>query len=79
MGVVSQYMANSQPQYWIFAEQILQCLKSTLTPKGLYVHGVAKLVLGSITWYLSIFRFWESFCEHVTCNKLRGSTTFIIF
>jgi hypothetical protein len=50
-----------------------------LTPKGPYVHGVAKPVLGNITWSLSIFRFFEFFCEHAPWNKFHGSTNFIIF
>jgi hypothetical protein len=50
-----------------------------LTPKGLNVPGVTKLVLGNVTWPHFSFRFFETFCEHASRNKLHGSTSFIIF
>jgi hypothetical protein len=31
-----------------------------------------KPVLVSITWAHIIFRFFETFCEHESCSKLRG-------
>jgi hypothetical protein len=50
-----------------------------LTPKGWNVYTTNKPVLGSITWSPFIFRFFETFCENAPCNKLHGSTNFIIF
>jgi hypothetical protein len=52
---------------------------SQLFPKGLNVHGVTKSVLGSIIWPHFIFWFFDTFCEHVSRNKLHISTNFIIF
>jgi hypothetical protein len=46
-------------------------------PKGLYVHGVAKPDLDTITSSHFIFRFFKTFCEHAPRNKLCGSTNFI--
>ena len=53
--------------------------KAYLTPKGLNVLRVTKLVLGNVIWPHSIFKFFETFCEHTSCNKLCENTNFIIF
>jgi hypothetical protein len=50
-----------------------------LTPKGLIVRGVTKPVLGSVTWFHTIFRFIETFCEDASRHKLCVGTNFIIF
>jgi hypothetical protein len=47
-------------------------LTKFLTPKGLNVRMVDKPVLVNVTWAHSFFRFFETFCEHVPRNKLRG-------
>jgi hypothetical protein len=35
--------------------------------------------LGSVTWSQFFFWFFETYCEHAPCNKVCGSTNFIIF
>ena len=50
-----------------------------LNPKGLNVLEVAKPDLGSATWPQIFFRFLKTFYGHVLCNKLHGSTNFMIF
>jgi hypothetical protein len=51
-----------------------------LTPKRPNVPGVTKLVLGSVTWPHFILDFLKLFVNvHESCNKLCGSTNFIIF
>jgi hypothetical protein len=45
---------------------------SNLTPKGLNVRMADKPVLVSVTWAHTIFRFFETFCEDVSRNKLCG-------
>jgi hypothetical protein len=50
-----------------------------LIPKGPNVRTTDKPVLGSVTWSHSIIFFFETFCEHVSWNKLCRSINFIIF
>jgi hypothetical protein len=54
-------------------------VKIKLTPKVLNVPRVGKPDLGSVTLSQISFRFFKTFCEHAPCNKLCGSTNFIIF
>jgi hypothetical protein len=49
-----------------------------LTPKGLNVPGVTKPVLVSVASAHTIFKFFETFCEDVSRNKLRMSANFMI-
>jgi hypothetical protein len=49
-----------------------------LTPKGPYVPGVTKPVLVSVARPQTIFRFFETFCEDASQNKLCMSTNFMI-
>jgi hypothetical protein len=44
----------------------------SLTPKGLNVYTVDKLVLVSVTWAHTIFWFFETFCEHASRSELHG-------
>jgi hypothetical protein len=48
----------------------------SLTPKRPLVPTTDKPVLGSITWFPSMIRFFETFCEHVPQNKLHRSKYF---
>jgi hypothetical protein len=41
--------------------------------------ALTKPALGSVTWSQIIFRLFETFFEHASCNTLRVSTNFIIF
>jgi hypothetical protein len=50
-----------------------------LTPKGLNVRTADKLVLVSVTWAHTIFRFFETFCEDASHNKLRGKNKIVFF
>jgi hypothetical protein len=65
--------------------EIVDCWKMagifplSLTPKGPNVHMADKPVLGSVTRFYFIFRFFETFFEHAPWNKLCGSIYFIIF
>jgi hypothetical protein len=43
-----------------------------LTPKGLNVRTADKPVLVSVIWAHTIFRFFETFCEHASRSKLHG-------
>ena len=49
-----------------------------LTPKGLNVPKVTKLVLVNVVLPHTIFRFFETFCEDASSNKLRISANFMI-
>jgi hypothetical protein len=49
-----------------------------LTPKGLNVPGVTKPVLVSVASPHTIFRFFETFCEDASQNKLCVSANFMI-
>jgi hypothetical protein len=53
-------------------------LKGFLTPKGLNVRGVTKPVLVSVLSPHTIFRFFETFSEDMSRNKLRVSANFMI-
>jgi hypothetical protein len=50
----------------------------SLTPKGLNVPRVTKPVLVSVTSPNTIFRFFETFCEDASRNKLCVSINFMI-
>jgi hypothetical protein len=49
-----------------------------LTPKGPLVPTGDKPVLGCVVWSHTIFRFFETFCEDASRNKLRVSANFMI-
>jgi hypothetical protein len=49
-----------------------------LTPKGPLVPTGDKPILGCVVWSHTIFRFFETFCEDASQNKLRVSANFMI-
>jgi hypothetical protein len=55
---------NIRWQYWVSVESMIPEIV-IVTPKGLFVHMVNKLVLGNVAWSHFIFRFFETFCQYL--------------
>jgi hypothetical protein len=51
---------------------------ASLTPKSPLVPTGDKPILGCVVWSHTIFRFFETFCEDASQNKLRMSANFMI-
>jgi hypothetical protein len=57
---------NKKNCSWIYFGMVV------LTPKGPNVYTTDKLVLVSVTWACTIFRYFETFCKDASRSKLCG-------